>query len=142
MSEAGKFDFVFDSNALIAHLENESGAARVKEVLEQAERGECTIGFSIINLGEVVYLVERERGLAKAHEVLAVIHSLPIALLPVDEAAVLAAAHIKANYRISYPDAFAAAAAQIYQATLLTGDPEFRTLEEGLIQIEWLSSKD
>ena len=51
---------------------------------------------------------------------------------------VLAAAHIKATHAMSYADAFVVAAAQEMRATILTGDPEFRTVE-GLVPVEWLA---
>jgi predicted nucleic acid-binding protein len=50
---------------------------------------------------------------------------------------VLDAAHIKANHALSYADAFAVAAAIRESATILTGDPEFETVES-LVKIEWL----
>jgi predicted nucleic acid-binding protein len=87
----------------------------------------------------VAYITERERGLEKVHEVLATIRSLPIVLLPADEKVVLAAAHIKANHRLAYADAFAAATAKLWQGRLLTGDPEFDSLNDGEITVEWLT---
>ena len=67
----------------------------------------------------------------------------PLAELPVLEAKpwrerVLAAAHIKATHAISYAGAFVVAAAQEMGATILTGDPEFRTVED-LVPVEWLA---
>jgi hypothetical protein len=48
-------------------------------------------------------------------------------------------AHIRARYPISYANAFAVITAQDQQSTLLTGDPEFRSVStDGLISIEWL----
>ena len=38
----------------------------------------------------------------------------------------------------SYADAFAVALAQMKQAAVVTGDPDFRKFE-GLVPIEWLS---
>lgn len=139
MSDPDQLDYVLDAWALLAHFGGEPGGARVGEILYSAEQHKCTLGISIINLGEIAYITERERGLAKAYEVLAAIQSLPITVLPADEKLVLAAAHLIANHRLSYADAFAAASAQMRQATLLTGDPEFQSLRAGEIQIEWLS---
>ena len=49
-------------------------------------------------------------------------------------------ASLKAKFPISYADAFAAALARIYNAVLLTGDPEFESLQEtGLLSIQWLN---
>ncbi len=129
--------FVLDSYALLAYLEGENGAEEVRLVLQNAEQEKAIVWMSLINLGEVAYITEREQGLTCAQEVLAAVQQLPIQLFPVDQDAVLAAAHIKAHHRLSFADAFAAAAAQVLEATLLTGDPEFHGIEN-LIQVQWL----
>ena len=49
------------------------------------------------------------------------------------------AAIYKAAKKISYADCFAAALAKIKNAELLTGDPEFKTVE-GEIKIGWLAT--
>ena len=130
--------FILDSYAVIAHLESENGAAQVLDILAAAARDECQVLMSLFNLGEVAYIIEREYGLARTQAVLAALQQLPIQILPVDTNLVLQAAHIKANHRISLADAFAAAAALEYHAVLVTGDPEFHSIES-IIAIEWLS---
>ena len=47
------------------------------------------------------------------------------------------AAELKARYPISYADAFALASAIEHQAELVTGDPEFRQVEN-LVKIVWV----
>lgn len=129
--------YILDNFALLAHFQEERGSSRVMELLEEAQQGNCRLLLSLVNLGEICYLVERRRSLADVHRILAAIDSLPIRILPADREAVLAAAHLKAHYPIALGDAFAAAAAQSQAGTLLTGDPEFKTLA-AIIQIEWL----
>ena len=129
--------YVLDSFALLAYLGGEEGEGRVKEILHDASRGESRVLLSLINLGEVVYITERERGLAKAQEVLAIIEQLPIEILPVDRQAVLGAAHIKAHYPVAYADAFTITAAQANDGMLVTGDPEFEAVKD-VIRIEWI----
>src|SRR5512139_1445320 len=104
---------ILDTYAIIAYLEGEAGEKRVAELLEKAQTAEIIIGLNLINLGEMLYIVERTKGLTSAKEALAAIHQLPIQILDVDYQQVLAAAHIKANYRVSYADAFAIATAQM-----------------------------
>ena len=93
--------------------------------------------LSLINLGEVAYITERERGLAKTQETLALIEQLPIEILPVDRQVVLVAAHVKAKYPVAYADAFAVAAAEIKNGVLVTGDPEFEAVKD-MVSIEWI----
>jgi predicted nucleic acid-binding protein len=69
--------------------------------------------------------------------VLALVESLPVELLDASRDLVLDAAHVKAHHVLSYADAFAVAAAMRERAIVLTGDPEFETVED-LIKVEWL----
>ena len=130
--------YVLDSFALLAHLGDEAGAARVRAVLKAASLGRAQVFVSAINLGELVYITERERGLVQAQMALNAVEQLPIQILEATRERVLAAAHIKASHAISYADAFVVAAAQEMGATILTGDPEFRTVE-GPVSVEWLA---
>jgi predicted nucleic acid-binding protein len=130
--------YVLDSFSLISHFQIEGGHGRVVELFEQAQKEKCRLFLSLINLGEVCYIVERRRGMKAVHKTLAAIESLPVDLLPVDKTAVLEAAHLKAQYSISYADAFTAAAAIAHSAVLVTGDPEFKTLTN-IIQLELLT---
>ncbi len=129
--------YILDSFALLAFLEGEGGAARVKAILEQAHQEDAQIYLSLINLGETLYITERERGLSTAQKTLAAIEQLPLEILPATRERVLAAAHIKANYSVAYVAAFAIAAAQEFKATAVTGDPEFSQVET-IVQVEWL----
>jgi predicted nucleic acid-binding protein len=134
---ANKSVYLLDSFALLAYLNDEAGCTRVQEILALAEGRKCRVVMCLVNLGEVLYITERERGLAMAHSVLALAESLPLELLDASRDLVLDAAHIKAHHLLSYADAFAAAAAVRENAVLVTGDPEFKSVEE-LIKIEWL----
>lgn len=129
--------FVLDSYALLAYYQNESGGPRVKAVLAQVERQRADAYLTIINYGEVIYILEREEGLTIAQDLIAVVDQLPITIVEADRRLTFAAAHFKAHYSVSYADAFAIALAQQKQAILLTGDPEFRSVES-LVSIEWL----
>ena len=128
---------VLDSFAMLSYLGGEPGMDRVQAVLVDSGLVKSRAVMSIINLGEVLYITERELGLPKAQAVLAAIEQLPVEILPAGKDAVLAAAHIKASHRLAYADAFAAAAAQATGGAILTGDPEFTSVQD-LIPIEWL----
>jgi predicted nucleic acid-binding protein len=135
-------EYVLDSYALLAYLEGEPGSERVKDLLESSSEGQCHLYMSVINLGEVLYIVERERGLAKAQETLARIDELAIEITPADRNLTLAAAHLKAACPIAYADCFAAALSQAHNARLVTGDTEFRKVKsECNLQIEWLANR-
>lgn len=131
--------YALDSFALLAYLEGEAGRPRVRELLADAEAGAHAIYLSLVNLGEVLYITERERSLFLAQRALAAIDQLPLQIVAVSRATVLAAAHIKARYPISYADAFAVVTAQDHHGLLVTGDPELRSVaDDGLVTVEWL----
>ena len=137
-----RYDFVLDAYALLTYFENEAGGKQVQSYLELARQNKSRLALSIINLGEVLYIVEREQGIRRAHETLALIQSLALDLILVDVSLVLAAAHIKANYQMSYADAFAVALTQKFGCKLLSGDPELKGVgDAGIIDIEWLPPK-
>jgi len=131
--------YTLDSFALLAYLEGETGKRRVGGLMRRAKSGECSLFLSLINLGEVLYITERERGLVLAQRVLAAIDQLPLQIVQVSRATVLSAAHVKAHYPVSYADAFAVVTAQDHRCVLLTGDPEFEQVAAaGLVDVEWL----
>jgi predicted nucleic acid-binding protein len=129
--------YVLDSFALLAYLNGEEGHQRVAQILGQAQEEQTRLYLSIINYGEVAYIVERARGLTQAHRTIAAVDQLPIEVIEADRRLTFAAAHIKANYPLAYADCFTIALAQEKGATVLTGDPEFRAVDS-LATIEWL----
>lgn len=131
--------YVLDSFALLAYLEGAAGMPRVRSVLEGAAVGRGRVYLSLINLGEVLYITERERGLVEARRTLGAVDQLPLAIVHVSRSTALAAAHVKARFPISYADAFAVVAAQDHGGVVMTEDPEFRPLADaGLVAVEWL----
>ena len=134
-TEPGRY--VLDSFAVLAYLEDEAGADQVNALLEAARQGQASIWMSIVNYGEVIYITEREQGLFAAQRAIAAMDQLPMTVVDADRKLTLAAAKIKAQHGISYADAFAVALTQARQATVLTGDPEFRKVET-LVAIDWL----
>ena len=132
--------FVLDSYALIGYLENESFSNQIEEILNQARAGVSRLYLHVIHLGEVYYITLREQGQTLADLAYSRIKAFPVKLIDnINEDLLLRAATLKANYPISFADSFAAALAMLNKCPLLTGDPEFKSLEnEGVISIEWL----
>jgi ribonuclease VapC len=126
-----------DSFALLAYFQAEPAALEVKEILRQARNEDAVVLLSLINLGEIIYTVERKLGRDISRETLQDVLTLPISVTEITMDRVLSAAHIKANFPISYADAFTVALAQEMAATVITGDPEFK-LVESLVDVLWL----
>lgn len=132
--------FVLDSYALLAYLQDEPAATQIQPLFHQAAAGEADLYVSTINLGELVYIVERRHGSAAREQTLDALLSFPFELVDATLERVLNASHIKARYAISYADAFAVALGQEMDAKLVTGDPEFRCIEP-LVPILWLQGR-
>ncbi|HWP56694.1 MAG TPA: type II toxin-antitoxin system VapC family toxin [Candidatus Acidoferrales bacterium] len=129
---------VLDSFALVSLFHREPGWQVVQRALYDQEKSRSRAILSWINWGEFYYIVKRRVGEAKTKEALRLLEQLPIDLLPVDQALVQAAAEIKSAHAVSYADAFCIATAQRLDATVLTGDPEFGSVEH-LVKIHWLT---
>jgi ribonuclease VapC len=135
-------EYILDSYALLAYLEAEAGSDRVKQLLTAAKARKCHLYMCVVNLGEVMYIVERERGLSAAQDTLTRIDELPIAIINADRTVTLAAAHLKMDCPIAYADCFAAAVAQLLNAILVTGDSEFSKIKaEHNVHIEWIAKQ-
>jgi len=120
--------YVFDTFAMIAYFLAEVGGEKVTDLLKRAEREEISLAMSLINVGVLYYVLSREQGRTKAHAILEDLKLLPITFYDASEERILAAARLKAEYPISYADAFAASLAQELDAFLVTGDPEFKLI--------------
>jgi len=121
--------YVLDSYALLAFFQAEPGGVKVKDLLKEAEMGDAVLFLSPLNLGEIYYTVARKLGMQIAERIIEDIRRLPISVVDATWERILDAARIKAKYPLSYADAFAAALAREINATMVTGDPQFRRVE-------------
>jgi len=126
---------VFDSFALLAYLKKEAQFEKVRVFLTEEDP---QIFINDINIGEIYFILERERGEEQAELFLKLIFpSLPVQRAENSFQDVIGAAKIKSKFAISFADCFAAVTAMKQNAVLVTGDPDFKKLE-GRIQIEWI----
>jgi predicted nucleic acid-binding protein len=128
---------LFDAHAILRWTQKERGYQKVKSLLI-ACREESALGYmNQINLGEVYYKTIRAIGLEEAQKFLENFLRLPLSIILPDSELIWKASEIKAEYAISYADCFAAATALRYEATILSGDREFKKIES-LVSVEWL----
>jgi predicted nucleic acid-binding protein len=85
--------------------------------------------MSAVNLGEVLYKLEREHGRELATALVDRLRSVTTVEDP-DWDLVVRAARIKADGRLSYADCFCVATAERHDAPLYTGDPEILALKD------------
>jgi predicted nucleic acid-binding protein len=130
--------YVLDSYAMIAYFEDEPGADRVAQVLRQLIQGKAKGFMSVVNWGEVYYNTMREQGVAEAEKVILQLDKFPIQIVEVNKNLAYEAAKLKGKYRIAYTDCFAVALSVKLNASLVTGDSEFKKLQER-ISIQWIN---
>jgi len=142
----------FDSWAVMAWLQGEPAGVFVRDLIDwcdgKPEAGESVISLlqgvlipprlflSIINLGEVFYLLGRRKGEKTAWETIRKIKMTSIEIVSIPDDLVLKAAAIKMKYPVSYADAFAVATAKGKNSLLMTGDPEIKGINE--VDILWI----
>ena len=140
---------ILDSWAILAWLQGEPAGAVVRDLFNWAEGDEASgervreclgvvlsspkLFVSIINLGEVFYILGRRREDREARETVEEVKASAIEVVPVSERLVFEAASLKIKYPIAYADAFALATAIAKGGSLITGDPELKDLKEATI---------
>jgi len=122
--------FVFDSYALIAFFRKEKSWELIQEVLIKMSNDEITGWVTTVNVGEIYYMISRKSNQEQADLAINALLHFPITLVNADLKLALQAAGLKAAYKLSYADAFAAALTISKKAILLTGDQEFLNLKD------------
>ncbi len=130
-------EYVLDTFAMLSYFGNEKGADHIERLLHNAKRGKIHLFLNLINIGEIYYITARETNLNQADEVIARIKRFPVNIVSNDERLTLMAARIKAVNPLSYADAFVAATAKDRNAAVVTGDAEFKNIEN-LVEIFWI----
>jgi ribonuclease VapC len=128
---------ILDAHALLVFLERETGFEKVENFLNSALEKDNYLLMTSVNYGEVYYIVLRECGQDKADEIEKIIKTMPIEIVDVNIQLAKEAARLKAIKKISYADCFSAALAKIHRGELITGDREFKAVENE-VKIAWI----
>ena len=74
---------------------------------------------------------------AMKEEVFSLIKRLPTQIIEADTGLTLKASKLKAKYPVAYADCFAASLAIEKNASVITGDPEFKKMEKE-VKVIWI----
>jgi uncharacterized protein len=130
---------VLDSWAILEWINGRSPACEaVDTLLAEAEGGRARLLMSAINTGEIYHFLRKNYSEALAESWRESAPALPVRIEVPTAEDIWSAASIKGRFPISYADAFAAALAEKYNCPLVTGDPEFRTVEK--LELDWLGA--
>lgn len=128
---------ILDAHGLLVFLEKEDGFEKVESFFLSAVEKDEHLLMSSVNFGEVYYIVLRECGKEKVCQIENIINALPVEIIDVDIDIAREAACFKAVKKVSYADCFAAALAKKYKGEVITGDKEFKALENE-VKISWI----
>jgi predicted nucleic acid-binding protein len=81
--------------------------------------------ISVVTLGEVFYLLWRNKGEGEAHATISNLRSFPLRIFDVDLALALKAGDLKARQKLPYVDSIVASLALDQHATIVTSDRDF-----------------
>jgi len=128
---------VLDSWAIMSYLQGEPSAEKVADIIADAHEDDVPLLMSVVNAGEVWYIIARRTSEADADRSLRQLKQLGIDIIDADWEIAHQAGKFKAKNKMSFADCFAAALAKQKKALLLTGDPEFKQVESE-VTIHWL----
>jgi len=129
-------DYVLDANAIVRYFEvgNSSGGEKIGELFLQAQHNQARLFMSVINLGEVLYILIKYVGEQRALHYIGVLQHA-VTIVDADIVRTIEAAKLKHRYGLGYADSFAANLALSLKATLVSADPAFDAIGKSL---KWL----
>ena len=128
---------VLDSWAIMSYLQGEPSAEKVADIIADAHEDNVPLLMSVVNAGEVWYIIARKTSDADADRSLRELGQLGIEFVDVNWENAHQAGRFKAIHKMSFADCFAAAVAKQRKAHLVTGDKEFKQVEAD-VTINWL----
>jgi ribonuclease VapC len=130
---------VLDSWSVLAYLEDEPAGQQVADLIADAHENGTPLMMMVVNAGEVWYITAKETSEDEADLVLGELAHLRIEFVDADWKLTREASRFKTRGKMSFADCFAAALAKEEKADLVTGDPEFKQIENE-IKIAWLKN--
>jgi predicted nucleic acid-binding protein len=125
---------ILDSYALLCLFDKKRKAEKeaVTKYLEDADKGKIKLYISKVNEGEVFYKLYKYFGAEIAAGFRADLKRgmFPLHVVPVNDKRVDEASMIKAKYPVSYADAFCIELAKDMNLPVVTGDPEFASVQD------------
>ena len=129
---------MLDAHGLLLFLQREGPYEAIKKHFKNAQTNGESVLINEMSVGEIYHVTARRHSLERAEAFLPLLEVLPLRVVANGMEDILRAARIKAKYAIGYTNALVVATAEKENAILVTGDPEFRVVDE-IVAIEWLT---
>ena len=130
---------VLDSWAILEWISGRQPATNtIDNLFAESQAGTARLYMSAINVGEVYYFLRKQHSEKLAEFWRYSSQTLPATIEVPTAEEIWDAAVLKSLYPIAYADAFAAVLAQKHACSLVTGDPELRSVLG--LQLEWIGS--
>jgi len=128
---------VFDAWSVLAYFEGGPAGQQIADILADAHENATPMMISVVNAGEVWYILSRETSETEADSSIEELQRLGVQFIDADWKLAREAARFKAKNKMSLADCFAAALTKENKADLVTGDQEFKQVESDM-RIAWL----
>lgn len=129
-------DYIFDTSALLAFIENEEGVEVVESLVIKSINKESRIFISTVTLIEIYYISHREQGKIIAEERLSLIETLPFRQESLTPNLCKVIGEIKSTKSMSFADCCIAGLSKSKKAILVHKDPEFEQIEDEIKQLK------
>jgi hypothetical protein len=100
-------DYVLGANAIIRYFgvgDGQSGE-KVRGLFEQATGNQARVSMSVINIGEVLYILLKHLGEQRAFQYIQALHHAPT-MIEADSNRTIEAARLKHQFKLGYADSF------------------------------------
>ena len=126
-------DYVLDANAVLRYfgVGAGKGVEKVRGLFEQAARRQARLSMSVINMGEVLYILLKHLDEQRAASYIRTLRHA-VTMVEADVNMAVHAATLKHRYKLGYADSFAAALAIASKSTLVSADPSFEKIGKSL----------
>ena len=126
-------EYVLDANAVLRYFAvgDTQGGEKVRGLFEQAERNQVRLSMSVVNMGEVLYILLRYLDEQRAFHYVQVLQHA-VTMIEADAHGTIEAATLKHKFKLGYADSFAASLALASKATLVSADPSFERIGKSL----------
>jgi predicted nucleic acid-binding protein len=133
--------YVLDSSAILRYLDDETGAARVAEIIKSHLAGRCVAIMSAVHWGEVAGITCKAHGKQAMEMLLSRLSAFGLQVVAADGDRAVRAAVIKLNRDLPYVDAFGVElAGDSGERVFVTADFDFKRAGRD-VRVEFLPAK-